>query len=285
MEPKEFLAFLARLEKLKCNTRHSWTSSGRHESVAEHSWRLAMLAMLLRDALPEVDMDKVLRMCLIHDVGEAVTGDIPSFQKTDANEETERQAIAELLSPLPDGLRGELTALFAEMDALATPEARVYKALDKLEVVVQHNEAPLDTWLPLEYELNQTYGIPETAPFPPLAALREQARLDTLAKLAEKPIRRVSRYSAPPAGGSSLPSSPTALSSSRATGSSATPATRLSHWFRGMRIRRARACPTATAMAGEISPIRASAMTMPRGPKITSARRQATSRAFSPVAP
>lgn len=65
MEPKEFLAFLARLEKLKCNTRHSWTSSGRHESVAEHSWRLAMLAMLLRDALPEVDMDKVLRMCLI----------------------------------------------------------------------------------------------------------------------------------------------------------------------------------------------------------------------------
>lgn len=290
MEPKEFLAFLARLEKLKCNTRHSWTSSGRHESVAEHSWRLAMLAMLLKDALPEVDMDKVLRMCLIHDVGEAVTGDIPSFQKTEANEETERQAIAELLSPLPDGLRGELTALFAEMDALATPEARVYKALDKLEVVVQHNEAPLDTWLPLEYELNQTYGIPETAPFPPLAALREQARLDTLAKLAEKPggcwrIRRVSRYSAPPAGGSSLPSSPTALSSSRATGSSATPATRLSHWFRGMRIRRARACPTATAMAGEISPIRASAMTMPRGPKITSARRQATSRAFSPVAP
>ena len=290
MEPKEFLAFLARLEKLKCNTRHSWTSSGRHESVAEHSWRLAMLALLLRDALPEVDMDKVLRMCLIHDVGEAVTGDIPSFQKTDSNEETERQAIAELLSPLPDGLRGELTALFTEMDALATPEARVYKALDKLEVVVQHNEAPLDTWLPLEYELNQTYGIPETAPFPPLAALREQARLDTLAKLAEKPggcwrIRRVSRYSAPPAGGSSLPSSPTALSSSRATGSSATPATRLSHWFRGMRIRRARACPTATAMAGEISPIRASAMTMPRGPKITSARRQATSRAFSPVAP
>ena len=150
MEPKEFLAFLARLEKLKCNTRHSWTSSGRHESVAEHSWRLAMLAMLLRDALPEVDMDKVL-------------------------------------SPMPDGLRGELTALFAEMDALATPEARVYKALDKLEVVVQHNEAPLDTWLPLEYELNQTYGLPETAPFPPLAALREQARLDTLAKLAEKP--------------------------------------------------------------------------------------------------
>ena len=186
-EVEEYTDFIKEAEGLKSTLRTAWTAEGRQESTAEHSWRLAMLAMLLRDALPEVDMDKVLRMCLIHDVGEAVTGDIPSFQKTDANEETERQAIAELLSPLPDGLRGELTALFAEMDALATPEARVYKALDKLEVVVQHNEAPLDTWLPLEYELNQTYGLPETAPFPPLAALREQARLDTLAKLAEKP--------------------------------------------------------------------------------------------------
>ena len=210
MEPKEFLAFLARLEKLKCNTRHSWTSSGRHESVAEHSWRLAMLALLLRDALPEVDMDKVLRMCLIHDVGEAVTGDIPSFQKTDANEETERQAIAELLSPLPDGLQGELTALFAEMDALATPEARVYKALDKLEVVVQHNEAPLDTWLPLEYELNQTYGIPETAlPAPGLAGA--QARLDTLL-LAENPADADASAGftpvRPPAGAAACPAPP-----------------------------------------------------------------------------
>lgn len=187
MEPKEFLAFLGKLEKLKCNTRHSWTSTGRHESVAEHSWRLAVMALLLRDELPDVDMDRVLRMCLLHDIGEAVTGDIPSFIKTEDNEETERRAIAELLAPLPDGLRGELPELFAEMDALATPEAKVYKALDKLEVVVQHNEAPLDTWLPLEFELNQTHGVDEAAPFPPLAALREQARRDTVEKLAKKP--------------------------------------------------------------------------------------------------
>lgn len=187
MEPKEFLAFLARLEKLKCNTRHSWTSSGRHESVAEHSWRLAMLALLLRDALPGGG----------HGQGAAHVPHprrwggghrrhplLPEDRRQRGNRAPGHRRAA---LPLPDGLRGELTALFAEMDALATPEARVYKALDKLEVVVQHNEAPLDTWLPLEYELNQTYGIPETAPFPPLAALREQARLDTLAKLAEKP--------------------------------------------------------------------------------------------------
>ena len=113
MEPKEFLAFLGRLEKLKCNTRHSWTSTGRHETVAAHSWRLAVMALLLKNELPGVDMDKVLRMCLLHDIGEAVTGDIPSFEKTEDNEETERQAIAGLLAPLPDGLRGDLTELFA----------------------------------------------------------------------------------------------------------------------------------------------------------------------------
>ena len=185
MEPKEFLAFLARLEKLKCNTRHSWTSSGRHESVAEHSWRLAMLALLLRDALPEVDMDKVLRMCLIHDFGEAVTGDIPSFEKTSADEAAETEAVAGMLAPLPEPLRGELTALFAEMDACETPESRVYKALDKLEAVLQHNEAPLDTWTPLERQLQLDYGAENAAEFPWLRALRDALRQDTLEKLGK----------------------------------------------------------------------------------------------------
>ena len=183
MEPKEFLAFLGRLEKLKCNTRHSWTSTGRHETVAAHSWRLAVMALLLKNELPGVDMDKVLRMCLLHDIGEAVTGDIPSFEKTEDNEETERQAIAGLLAPLPDGLRGELTELFAEMDALATPEARVYKALDKLEAVVQHNEAPLDTWLPLEYELNLVYGKEQCAFSPYTKALQETLKEACLEKI------------------------------------------------------------------------------------------------------
>lgn len=106
MEPKEFLAFLARLEKLKCNTRHSWTSSGRHESVAEHSWRLAMLALLLRDALPEVDMDKVLRMCLIHDVGEAVTGDIPSSRRPTPTRKPSARPSQSCSPPCPTGCGG-----------------------------------------------------------------------------------------------------------------------------------------------------------------------------------
>ena len=116
MEPKEFLAFLAKLEKLKCNTRHSWTSTGRHETVAAHSWRLAVTALLLKNELPGVDMDKVLRTCLVHDIGEGVTGDIPSFEKTDANERTEARAVDSLAASLPQPLSGEFSALFAEME-------------------------------------------------------------------------------------------------------------------------------------------------------------------------
>lgn len=185
MTQRVFLDFLHILERLKCNTRHSWTSTGRHETVAAHTWRLAVMALLLRDELPGVDMDKVLRMCLIHDFGEAVTGDIPSFEKTSADEAVETEAVAGMLAPLPEPLRGELTALFAEMDAFETPESRVYKALDKLEAVLQHNEAPLDTWTPLERQLQLDYGAENAAEFPWLRALRDALRQDTLEKLGK----------------------------------------------------------------------------------------------------
>lgn len=106
MTQRVFLDFLHILERLKCNTRHSWTSTGRHETVAAHTWRLAVMALLLRDELPGVDMDKVLRMCLIHDFGEAVTGDIPSFEKTGADEAAETEAVAGMLAPLPEPAPG-----------------------------------------------------------------------------------------------------------------------------------------------------------------------------------
>ena len=172
------------LERLKCNTRHSWTSTGRHETVAAHSWRLGVMALLLRGEFPGADMERVLRMCLIHDFGEAVTGDIPSFQKTTSDEKREERAVADMLAPLPQPVRGELEALFAEMDAMATPEARIYKALDKLEAVLQHNEAPLETWTELEYGLNLIYGEENAAEFPWLRALREELRRDTEEKTA-----------------------------------------------------------------------------------------------------
>ncbi len=183
MNPRSLIEFLSVLERLKCNTRHSWTSTGRHETVAAHSWRLATIALLLRGEFPDLDMNRVIAMCLVHDFGEAVTGDIPSFLKGETDELAEADAIQGMLSALPDGLRTELTALFAEVDALATPEARLFKTLDKLEAVLQHNESPLSTWLPLEYDLQRTYGAPEAEAFPFLKALRAEMLADTDQKI------------------------------------------------------------------------------------------------------
>ena len=158
MKFDEYVRFLNAIEKLKCNTRHSWNSSGRQESVAEHSWRLAVMAMLCRDEYPDADIDKVIKMCLIHDFGEAITGDVPAFWKTDANEQEEERAVAALLALLPSDTADELGALFDEMAAMETLEAKLYKALDNLEALIAHNEADISTWLPREYEDNLTYG-------------------------------------------------------------------------------------------------------------------------------
>ena len=162
MDIKQFLDVLHVAERLKNNTRHSWTSSGRHESVAEHSWRLCLMAYFIRDEFPEADMDKVLRMCLVHDMGEAFTGDIPAFEKTSEDERVESDCIGEWLQGLPEPYREELKSLFEEMERQESLESRVYKAMDKMEAVIQHNEADIETWLPLEYDLQMTYGKRET---------------------------------------------------------------------------------------------------------------------------
>lgn len=158
MKPAELLNILLVAEKLKCHTRHCSTSSGRPESVAEHSWRTALMAMLTASAFPEADMDKVIRMCLIHDLGEAFTGDIPSFDKTEADSKTEELALRQWVQTFPSPEREEWLALYEEMEAQQTQEARIYKALDKLEAVIQHDESDISTWLPLEYDLQLEYG-------------------------------------------------------------------------------------------------------------------------------
>lgn len=185
MQPRELLDFLHALECLKTNGRHSVTCGGVTETVAAHSWRLGVLAMLVAPEIPGIDADKLLRMCLVHDFGEAITGDIPSFLKTEANEETETDAIDALLVRLPEPQRGMFKALFAEMDAMETVEARLYKALDKMEAVIQHNESDISTWIPLEYELNQTYAAENAAQFPYLKALRAVMAEDTRKKIAK----------------------------------------------------------------------------------------------------
>lgn len=175
--------FLSKLECLKTNGRHSVTCGGVTETVAAHSWRLAVMALLLLPEFPGVDGDKLLKMCLIHDFGEAITGDIPSFLKTEENESTEVDAVGALVDTLPDPQRSMLHGLFDEMDAMQTEEARLYKALDKMEAVIQHNESDISTWIPLEYELNLTYAVENAEGFPYLKVLRAMMVEDTRRKV------------------------------------------------------------------------------------------------------
>ena len=182
MDSRAFLDFLKVAEKLKCNTRHSYTSSGRHESVAEHSWRLTMMAYFMQDEFPEADIDKVIKMCMFHDMGEAITGDIPAFEKTSADSDHENNVLDELLDTLPEPYRTDLKELFAEMEALETLEAKIYKALDKLEALIQHNEADLSIWIPLEYDLQMTYGTEECGFSKYMKNLRDMVREDSRKK-------------------------------------------------------------------------------------------------------
>lgn len=186
MEARELLDALEVAARLKDTTRHCYTEKGRRESVAEHCWMMTMMTFFLREEFPEADMDKVMRMCIIHDLGEAFTGDIPAFDKTEENERTEDRLLRQWVDSLPQQTRREMTALFDEMKRRETVEAGIYKAIDALEAVIQHNHSDLATWIPLEYELNKTYGDDKVAFSPYLRELRAQVRQDTLEKLGER---------------------------------------------------------------------------------------------------
>ncbi len=183
MEAEKLLNALHTAARLKDVTRHCDTPGGRRESVAEHCWRLALLAFWLRDDFPEADMDRVIGMCLIHDLGEAFTGDIPVFNKTEADEARERDALFAWVASLPGPVSARMQALYDEMLAQETPEARIYKALDGMEAVAAHNEADISGWSPNEYALNRVYAAERCAPFPPLAALRAALREETERKI------------------------------------------------------------------------------------------------------
>ena len=186
MKPRQLLDVLSVAERLKDVTRHCYTSGGRHESVAEHCWMACLMAFLMKEDFPEVDMDKVIRMLIIHDLGEAFTGDIPVFDKTAADEEKETQLLHTWVRSLPKEKAEEMLALYQEMDARETAEAKLYKALDNLEAVAQHNLSDISTWMPNEYELNQTYGWERVKFSPWLTQLREELRKDTVKKIEEE---------------------------------------------------------------------------------------------------
>ncbi|MCR5385344.1 MAG: HD domain-containing protein [Saccharofermentans sp.] len=183
MNTRDYLDILHVAEKLKDTPRHCTTTQGRTESVAEHSWRVSLMALLLRREFPDVDIDRVVDMCLIHDLGECFTGDIPTFIKTDSDRSVEDSLLDQWVSSLPEEVSAELKSLYAEMEAQETKESKIYKALDKLEALIQHNESPLSTWSENEYELNKTYAF-NTVEFSDwLTELRKVILQDTIDKI------------------------------------------------------------------------------------------------------
>ncbi|WP_019678743.1 HD domain-containing protein [Ruminococcus flavefaciens] len=182
MQTREFLNILHIAERLKDTVRHCTTTKRRQESVAEHSWRVALMAFLLKNEFTEADMNKVMEMCLIHDLGECFTGDIPTFSKTTEDREKEDKLFYDWINTLPYEIRNEFFNLYAEMNAQQTTESKIYKALDKLEALIQHNESPVDTWSENEFELNKTYAFDTVAFSDWLTDLRKEILKDTIDK-------------------------------------------------------------------------------------------------------
>lgn len=182
------LTFLRRAERLKTVTRTAWTSEGKQESTAEHTWRMGLFALSLRPWFPELDFGRVLALVLVHDLGEAIHGDISAVLQAGAPPklEQERRDLLDLLTTAPDVVRRDFLALWEEYNAAATPEAKFVKAVDKLETVLQHNQGrnPAD----FDYAFNLPYGQAYTAYHPVIAQLRAELDAETRARAAgERP--------------------------------------------------------------------------------------------------
>lgn len=152
------IRFIKEIENLKSVTRTAWTKTGRRESTAEHSWRLAMLLMVLREDFKDLDIDKAIKMSLVHDLGELYDGDISAKLQNDNDNKAkmEEKAMRRMLTILPENLAENIYDLWKEYNECSTKEAKLVKAMDKLETIVQHNQGnnPED----FDYEFNLQYG-------------------------------------------------------------------------------------------------------------------------------
>jgi putative hydrolase of HD superfamily len=179
-----YLAFFRAAGALKDTLRNSWTRGGRRESVAEHSWRLALMALALEDELPGIDHKRLLSLVILHDLGEAIRGDVPAplqagLDKTAA----ERADVAALVAGLPPRAAARIAALWDEAAAAETREARLAKGLDRLETVLQHVEGANPPGF--DYAFNLGYGRRHTDGEPLVAALRAPVDAETARRAAE----------------------------------------------------------------------------------------------------
>lgn len=160
-DSEQILDFLHQTERLKTLLRHSWLSSGRRESVAEHTWRMSLMAILLSKYLDKgVDLLKTLKLILVHDLVEINYKDNPAFKNQPGDKaKQERKSILKLIKILPSDLKTEIIDLWEEYEASKSPEARFANAMDKTEVLLQHNEADLKFLTKKEYSFNFYHGL------------------------------------------------------------------------------------------------------------------------------
>lgn len=170
MDPqKQILDFLHEAEKLKSVLRHSWLSSGRRESTAEHTWRMALMAMVIHPHIKnKPDLFKTLKMVLVHDLVEVYANDVPAWKKYSSRKlvlrvrQRESKAIRKLAKLLPGEQGGEIESLWLEYENKGTPEALFARALDRLEVKIQHQEADFKHLNKTEIRYNLVGGKKET---------------------------------------------------------------------------------------------------------------------------
>jgi putative hydrolases of HD superfamily len=166
------LEFLREAERLKNVLRSGHTSSGRPESVAEHTWRLCLMALVFADEFESIDTLRLIKLCIVHDLGEALSGDIPAILQGEGTNKAaqERADLKVLTKALHSTKRVEILALWEEYESAATPEAIIAKGLDKLETILQHNQGqnPSD----FDYAFNLGYGQKQTSAHPLLVKIR-----------------------------------------------------------------------------------------------------------------
>lgn len=184
------MSFIKQIEKLKTELRHSWTSNiKRQESVAEHLWMCSMLAILLFEEMEtKVNQLEVLKMVAVHDLGEALVGDIPEFKIADRQNkiELERAAFHQLTKVIDDKkVAREIVDLWEKFEKRNTPEAKLAYSIDKFEVLLQHIHADMETWDEGDFSITPYY-TESTFDFDPFARIFKDIINETIMKKIEK---------------------------------------------------------------------------------------------------
>ncbi len=159
---KKQLAFSLEIDKEKNIFRQTHLSGhGRNENDAEHAWHMAIMAYLLREyANEEVDIARVMLMCLIHDIVEIEAGDTYAYDTEGKKSQKAREDAAKekLYSLLPEDQKQELTALFDEFEEYQTAEAKFAHAMDNLQPLLLNRSNNGGDWKEHQVSARQVYG-------------------------------------------------------------------------------------------------------------------------------